>query len=344
MAKQPTPEKLSYDCLLFEQGRRKLVLFSCSAKELWTIVQVNQHEEDGEDGYQRGVSTSRLAKIAAFIDDGNYIPTSVLISFEHAKLSADGTKLIVDKRQDAGWVIDGQHRLAGANQSEQDIVLPVVAFTDLDINDQINCFVTINREQRGVSSSLYLELLKHLPGTRNLTDDAKQRAVDLAHQLRQDEDSPFFGRIVSTTSPKRGELSLTNFVRKVHPLLKQGGQGGRLATFNDEHRCSTLNNYYKGLQQVFPDEYDNSNSVFFKTAGFGALIGVLTPVLDITLTESKKFRVVDVAKTLKRISDFDFSGWRKFSGSGAESNLTKELWVALTKQSGKQPSSLIEFE
>src|SRR5437868_13434423 len=104
MAKARTPAKLSFDCLTFEQGGHTLAMFSCSAKNLWTVVEVNQRDEDGEDGYQRAVSETRVNKIAAFIDDENYIPTSVLIAFEHAKVSADGKKLTVDNRQDAGWV------------------------------------------------------------------------------------------------------------------------------------------------------------------------------------------------------------------------------------------------
>src|SRR5690349_14853523 len=107
MAKSRTPAKLSFDCLVFKQGGQDLVLFACSAKLLWSITQVNEREEDGDKGYQRAVSSSRVVKIAQFIDAGNYIPTSVLISFRHAKLSNDGAKLVVDNRQDAGWVIDG---------------------------------------------------------------------------------------------------------------------------------------------------------------------------------------------------------------------------------------------
>jgi DGQHR domain-containing protein len=337
------PATIAFDCLAFEQGGRSLVMFGCSAKLLWSVTQVNQRVEEDEKGYQRAVSASRVTKIAQFIDEGNYIPTSVLISFEHAKLSTDKNELIVENRQDAGWVIDGQHRLVGGHDAQKDIILPVVAFTDLSIEEQVSCFVTINREQKGVSSSLYLELLKSLPGNRNPNEDARERAVDLARQLKQDEDSPFYGRIVSTTSPKRGELSLTNFVRKVQPMLKQST--GRLVHFNDDERCKTINNSYNAIRQVFPEEYDSPNSVFFKTVGFGALMGALGVVLDITLSESKKFRISDAAKTFKRIEDFDFSGWRKLSGSGAEAAMAEQLREALMGQArSSDGGTAIDFD
>ena len=118
---------------------------------------------------------------------------------------------------DVGWVIDGQHRLAGAAVAARegsDIELPVVAFIGLDENRQIEQFVTINREAKNVPTSLYLDLLRLLPDRRP-ADAAKERAVDLATQLRKDEDSPFVDRIVVTTSPQSGQISLTNFVRKI---------------------------------------------------------------------------------------------------------------------------------
>lgn len=320
--KQAKPAKLTFDCITFEQSGHTLVLFCASAKALWKITQVNQREEDSEDGYQRAVSPSRARKLSSFIDKGNVIPTSVLISFEHAKLRDKGTKLVVDNRKDAGWVIDGQHRLAGGNNSESDIILPVVAFTGLGVTDQIQCFVTINKEQRGVPSSLYLELLKNIPGKRDPAQEAKELTVDIAHEVKRDEASPFYGRIISTTSPRKGELSLTNFVRKVSPMVKTNG---RLATFTHDERCGIINNYYKGLMQAFPKEYERPDSVFFKTIGFGALMGVLPTFLDVTLSERRKFRVADTASMFKRISHFDFSEWRGLSSSGAENSAADDL-------------------
>ncbi len=334
---------VKFNCMTCQQAGKTLVIFSSSAKQLWGITQVNEREEDDDKGYQRAASPARVAKIAQFIDAGNLIPNSVLISFRHAKLANNKKQLIVEKRKDAGWVIDGQHRLAGGNESKADIVLPVVAFTDLKLEDQISCFVTINKEQRGVSSSLYLELLKSLPGQRNANADSQERAVDLAHQLRQDEESPFFGRIVSTTSPKTRELSLTNFVRKIQPMLKLGA--GRLTTYNDDERCKIINAYYKSLQQVFPAEYENANSVFFKTIGFGALMGVLPAAMDLTLNNCNGLRTAHFVKTFKDISDFDFSQWRGLSGSGAEITASDQLRGELLSHSrGSNKSTAIELD
>lgn len=334
--KSPT---LSFDCLTFQQADTTLCIFACEAKQLWQITQVNQLEENIEKGYQRVVSEQRAGKIAEFIDRGNFIPTSVLISFEHASLSPDKKQLIVKNRKDAGWVIDGQHRLVGASKADSSIVLPVVAFIDLAVKGQINCFVTINKEAKGVSSSLYLELLKNLPGKRDAAVDARERAVDLAKMMRIDEESPFFGRIVTTTAPRGGELSLTNFVRKVQPLLK--ANTGALAGYSDDDRCKILNSYYKALRQVFPAEFKNlSQCIFFKTIGFGVMMGVFPTVIHLTTHASGGFRVAHIVKTLTAISDFNFEPWRGMTGSGAENAITDDLRASIVARAGGGGASM----
>jgi hypothetical protein len=61
----------------------------------------------------------------------------------------------IPNRPDAGWVIDGQHRLAGGHRAKLDMEIPVVAIVNLPLEGQINCFVTINKEQKVVKLSLY---------------------------------------------------------------------------------------------------------------------------------------------------------------------------------------------
>jgi len=319
--------KLNFKCLTFKQDGSTLVIFVASAKKLWQIVDINRKAEDKDEGYQRVLSVARAKKIADFIEKGNILPTSVLISFDKATLTQKGTKLTVPNKSNAGWVIDGQHRLAGAHQSKKDILLPVVAFINLEIQDQINCFVTINREQKGVPTSLYLDLLKLLPGKRTEAEVTRERAAGIGTELKHDESSLFFDRIVITVSPKKGELSLTNFVRKVVPLIKRDG---RLATFTMEECKGIINNYFTAISHVFPKEFKKPDSVFFRTVGFGALMNVLPTFLDLTIKYHKAFRVADAVKVLKQIEDFNFREWSRMgTGTQAENSAAEELRVTL---------------
>ena len=60
------------------------------------------------------------------------------------------------------FVIDGQHRLWGASKCEQEIYLPVCIFTNLELKQEVQYFLDINSNQKGVPKTLRIELLKFL--------------------------------------------------------------------------------------------------------------------------------------------------------------------------------------
>lgn len=301
--------------MLIKQGNFRLVCFVASAKTIWQFVEVNQRDSDKDEGYQRALSESRVNQIATYINNGNSIPNSVLISLDgETKLSSTNDRILIPKKPDAGWVIDGQHRLAGAKESDVDIQFAVIAFIGLDLSEQIRQFVTINKEAKGVPTSLYYDLLKRLPPDKTEAELAKERAVDLADLLKKDQASPFYRRIV-ISSPKSGELSLTNFVRKVAPLITD--KKGFFHTFSLNDQIGIFDNYYRALRTVFPEYFQPGRFLFFKTVGFGAAINVLSTVFGITLREHSGFRVQDVVKVLKKVEDFDFSQWETM-GTGVQ--------------------------
>jgi DGQHR domain-containing protein len=278
-----------------------------------------------DEGYQRVLSPARQKAIGAFIDKGNYLPTAILLSFKSAKIvrRKGHTFLQVPNKPNAGWVIDGQHRLGGAHVAASDITLPMVAFVNLPLDKQISCFITINKEQKGVPSSLYLDLLKKLPQRRSPADIAKERAADLADRLKRDPESPFFERIVVTVSPREGQLSLTNFVRKLQPMVRANGV---LHIYRDDEREGILNNYYLGLREVFPNAYTPNDSVFFKTLGFGALMNALPFVLSLAINHFHSFRIGDVVSVFREIDYFDFGAWKKIgTGTEAENSASDDL-------------------
>jgi len=272
------------------------------------------------------------------------IPGAIIVCFDKATFDAKKGELRVPAGTDVGWVIDGQHRLAGAAMAARggtDVEFPVVAFVGLAEERQIEQFVTINREAKNVPTSLYLDLLRFLPNKKP-AEIARERAADLGTLLRRDEASPFFERIVVTTSPKAGQLSLTNFVRKiaVHVTPEKGILNG----FTEREQLQVISNYYKGLEQVFPREFDAKESVFFKTVGFGALWNAFPILFSLTLKNQSGFTVKDVIAILKRIEGFDFSAWRQYgTGNQAETiagdDLRTELLLAFNTQNG-QVSSL----
>ncbi len=324
-----------YPCIASKQGKYNIVVFPIPAKELYNLVKINRREEDKRKGYQRALLPNRTNLIAKFIDEGNAIPTNIVVAFDKATLSADGKFIEIEEVEDAGWVIDGQHRLAGASEAKEDITVAVTGFLNLSTQDQINQFITINREAKRVPTSLYLDLL---PEMRNLQKNeaelAKERAVDLANAMKVDETSTFFNRIVALKSPTRGQLSLTNFVRKVSPLVHRNT--GILRGRTEREQRAMIENLYGALSDIFPKHYEESDSVFFRTVGFGGVMNAFPKIHDITLGRTRdSFTRPDVVETLKTVSDFDFGAWKKFgTGSAAEILAGKELSDALETAAG----------
>jgi|GEM_PF-1078240 len=321
------PPTISFPCLPVKQGNHTLYLLSANAKKLWDVVDINERDADKDTGYQRVLSPSRLRAITKFIQSGKPVPNSILVSFKKGQATVDssGTKLTVTNIPDAGWIIDGQHRMAGAHAAANEIELPVVAFLDLDLDAQVEQFVTINREAKGVPASLYYDLLKRLP-TKTPAEKAQERAADLANELKKDEESPFFGRIVVTTSPAKGEISLNNFVRKIAPLLVDGKP---LNVYTANEQAHIINNYFAGLRVAEPDRF-NKTSIFFQTLGFGALINALPIALSLCIKHYKAFKISDVAAMFGQISHFDYGAWEKMgTGSAAEIQAGEDLKTEL---------------
>jgi len=317
-----------YPCIPVKQGKYKIVILSMPAKELFDLVKINRREEDKREGYQRALLPNRTNIIAKFINEGNAIPTNIVVAFDHAKLAHSGKSLQIDETKggDAGWVIDGQHRLAGAYEANTTIEVPVTAFLNLDESDQVTQFITINREAKRVPTSLYLDLLPNIKKLKkNEGEQAKERAVDLANQMRLDETSPFFTRIVALRAPAKGQLSLTNWVRKISPFVHPST--GILRNRTEREQRNMIENYFHALSDVFPRTFDDNDSVFFKTMGFGGLMNAFMAVHDVTLRrDANSFTRADIVKTLKPIADFNFEEWKTAgSGSAAEILAGKEL-------------------
>lgn len=329
---------LRYDTLKFKQGKYELIFFFANASDIWNHFSINRRVEDKDEGYQRTLSHSRVKKIARYVENGNTLPLSILVSLEKGKynLNQDGT-LELNDEPDVGWIIDGQHRVAGSHESSEGISLPIVAFLDLDLKEQIKQFVTVNKEAKGVPTSLYYDLLKHLPiGTPS--ERAKQRSVDIADYLKTNEESPFFGRIVSIKPPKKGELSLTAFTKQLSSLVLENK--GFLSTYSLQEQIKIVDNYFKALKNTFPKYYKDPDTIFFKTTGFGALIRVLPTVLSYAIKFKKGFTVANATEILNSIEHFNFEDWKKIgTGNAAEiqaaDDLRSELEDSLAIQDDK---------
>lgn len=311
------------------QSGHTLYAFSAKASVLYEALSINRRVQKKDEGYQRVLSSSRVQALTRYVLQKRPIPGGIIVSLDKATFDRKKLELTIPAGSDVGWVIDGQHRLAGAAMAARegtDIEFAVIAFVGLKELDQIEQFITINREAKNVPTSLYLDLLHHLPN-KNAAEVAKERATDLATQLRKDEASPFFERIAVVTAPKPGQISLVNFVRKISLLITKNAI---LSTYVEREQIGIISNYYQGIRNVFSREYESKDSVFFKTLGFGALWNVFPTVFSLSIKNYKGFTVANVAGIFKRIDGVDFESWAQYgTGDQAERNAADDLRASL---------------
>jgi len=328
---------MKFKAIKVSQNRQEFYIFKCKASELWSFSVINQRQEDKDEGYQRVLSASRRSKLSEFIKSGNVVPGAIVVSLNAATYARG--KIDIPDKPDAAWIIDGQHRAAGAALAAEegtDIELAVVAFLNLDFQEQVDFFVTINKEAKGVPSSLYIDLLKHLPKQKTDKERLEERIADICRELTRNSESVFFQKIVSTTTPKAGQVSLTNFARRLRPILAPNN--GITGLYTLPEQIQIIENYFAGLKGTFDKAFDSN--LFFKTLGFGAVWRAFPLIFSATIKNSKGgFRTTDVKQTLSLVSDFDFDAWSKLgTGSGAETQAGDDLISELKSAIEASPS------
>src|SRR5690349_1107897 len=113
------------------QGQHTLYLFKGKASVLFDSLSINRRVPDKDEGYQRVLSSSRVQAITSYIRKNRSIPGAIIVSLDKAQFDTQKQELTIPAGKDVGWVIDGQHRLAGAAMAARegmDIEFPVVAF------------------------------------------------------------------------------------------------------------------------------------------------------------------------------------------------------------------------
>lgn len=129
--------------------------------------------------YQRLLVPKRLKGITKFIDEGGFFPNSIILNFadpnELIKVSFDPIHKEEDSDAEFGllnipnaygiaYIIDGQHRVYGYSNShhKNDHTIPVVAFQNMESEEQLKLFMEINENQKSVSKNLRIDLEEDL--------------------------------------------------------------------------------------------------------------------------------------------------------------------------------------
>ena len=258
--------------------------------------------------YQRIIKRARLKSIHNFIDEEKgYFPNSIIISLDSGKqnelhfepantqsktsISKIGI-LHLPKRYRSAFIIDGQHRLYGYSNSmyKSSNSIPVVAFLNLEREEQVKLFMQINENQKAVSKNLRTTLDADLKWTSDsYTDQIQALCARIAIYLGEVRKSALFDKIsigedtkIVTQATIINALKKSNLIGKVTKSKIE-----ELGTFYNGDLDSTYDKLSKLLTLVFnyikdslPELWEAENNIIVMNKGIYGIIRLQSDIID----------------------------------------------------------------
>lgn len=222
-----------------EMGGHKYYSFSIEPERLLKIGYVLHRNEANKNmmpTYQRLIKKKRLSEVKKFINSGGYFPNSLIVSIDSGgkglQFDISGTKvdgslsrlgiLHLPKKYRSAYIIDGQHRLYGYSDSNYATTnsIPVVAFVDLERQEQIKLFMDINENQKAVPKALRVILNADMLWDSSDYNERRQALRSkIAQMFGEEETSPLMGRVVIGEDEKSSIKCIT--VEAIQAALKK---------------------------------------------------------------------------------------------------------------------------
>lgn len=219
--KSPTKTTRTYEAIAFAQRidkkAPKLVMFNAPADEITQWAGVDELTPTTK-GPQREKREARVEAIRKFFisNENNTIPTALIVAFSKGRGSfaktvdseGFGTLTVKLDSSMAATIVDGQHRLFGAEKFDAKTRLAVVALLDADEVEKAFQFLVINNKASKVPAAHTKALLAknkattlndRLKGARLAFDEEGINDVDL---INSDKESPFYQTIDWPSTPK----------------------------------------------------------------------------------------------------------------------------------------------
>jgi DGQHR domain-containing protein len=278
------------------------------SKDIFEISEVSRVDTNPKDGYQRLLSRKRADDIAQYLSDGNIIPGSIILSAQegcHINYDPSSNKITIDTTEAGLFVIDGQHRLYGASLCQSDILLPVCIFVGLELKQEVQYFLDINSNQKGVPKTLRIELLKFL----SEPESAEAILIKLFKDLGDEIDSPLYSKTSATTSAP-GKISHVPFQNALGSLI----DGKTLRKFDYEKKKILIKNYLSAVSETLI-KMERNDKRLTSSAFFQAIFKVFEDVCSSSLTYYKNYQQSSFKYILEGIQKIDFD---KHSGSNQQ--------------------------
>ena len=167
-------------------------------------------DQDPVGGFQRNLDTRRAEEIAKYVDAGNSIPNSIVLSAQPEaalEYTRKNRSITFNLTPRSFYILDGQHRVYGFSLAKtQTLRVPVVIYSGLSAAEECKLFIDINTKQRPVPNALLLDIKR----LANRDTDQASLLRDVFDRFAEDAASPLFG-LMSSAASKKGKLNRVTF-------------------------------------------------------------------------------------------------------------------------------------
>lgn len=312
-----------------------MYLFSISADQLAKLVVVSRRDSTNPTGMQRYLLPKKVLAIAKYISRSDtLLPNNIIVSLTQqvkfipsSATSSVGEIIFPQESGEFGYILDGQHRLAGIVSEESNqhsLEVPVTALILDNSNQAAQVFSDINSNQTPISKVLLVSLQRELGSLPRPQD----LAAALVEKLDSDEDSPFFGRIQMYPDEKNRWLTNAQAINIISRLTQPSKT---LSRFTTENATEYLKRYFRAFAVVFNDSWGNRTYKLTSPAGIDVMVGLFERVLEIARDTSNERLPTedDFISALEPIKNTDWSSetFRNmgYTSSGGRIRLTNNL-------------------
>jgi DNA sulfur modification protein DndB len=284
-----------------EQNRFTFYSAVLPGKEILPSCFVSRRAEDPEKGFNRSLTRSRAIDIARYLDRGLTIPTNIILSAQPAAgFRFSRGHVSWESVERAFLVIDGQHRLMSMEFAERDFDFTFAVYDGLSEADEVQLFIDINTNQKGVPPALLLDI-KQLAGAETSMEERLRQLFDA---VAADRESPLYGRL-SASASKAGMVSRVSF----NNALKKPMEAGVLSTMSgleDERRLVV--NYLIAFDRTIVSSGAQNNDLS-KATILQAAFEIFNDVVDATIARVGKLKADDLALTIQPLTGLDFDAY-----------------------------------
>ncbi|MCF0075330.1 DGQHR domain-containing protein [Dyadobacter sp. CY261] len=287
---------------------------------LKSVCFVARRDEDAEKGFQRTLNESRAKDIARYLDElKGTIPSALILSAQDtARFAFDSGKgeISFQTATNSFMVLDGQHRLFGLLKATKEYVIPVVIFNKLNTTQEVNLFIDINTTQKGVPTTLLLDI-KNLSGTETKKEERQRQLFD-----RLNRESIMAG-LLSPSKSKVGKITRVSFNQSTNDIF----ESGFFLDKDNDTIYKGVRNYLEAAEKIFKrsksEKAKLTNATFFR-----ALFAIFHEAVDKALREHGDLKVesfINVMEPVSRLNFDSYTGTGNATFNKVVSDMRKEL-------------------